>query len=172
MKQIPKSNFSAFDFNLNFDQQPRTAATPVNLLSPDELSADTGHQQMFITALNNLVFSQQSQSREIETRITKIEKKISKLHQSTSLYINDLSSQDYRLKAPIKIILKYVEDECLALYPDLELFAEGSNEFAAVAELKNEILDLADDLFAEDDETLGKNPLSWKRILHKLVEAA
>lgn len=84
--------------------------------------------------------------------------------------INSLPSDDYETIRPINIILKIYCDDVVALLPELELFAEGQNEFEAVNNLKLEILDLIDDLEEFSDTDLGTAPKDWKRTLKQLVK--
>ena len=84
--------------------------------------------------------------------------------------ISSLPSDIYKLRAPLNVIMKVSQDETLALLPELELYGEGVNEMEAIADLKNEFLDLIEDLEDLPEDEMGAGPKSWKSILDTLVE--
>lgn len=84
--------------------------------------------------------------------------------------IYSIPSDDWRLINPINIIIKIYSDEAIALFPDLELYAEGQNELEAVSNLKLELLDLIEDLEEFPETELGANPKSWKKTINMIVE--
>ena len=65
-----------------------------------------------------------------------------------NVQIRDLGDEDYTLNEPLLITIEEYpgEDEVIASYPELELFADGITESEAIAALKFEILDLYDEL--------------------------
>ncbi len=83
--------------------------------------------------------------------------------------IHSLPGTDYDLLAPVPVVLVYEHEEVVASIPELEIFADGPTAEAAVAELKLEVLDLADMLFAMDDGDLGEAPKTWKKMLGKVL---
>lgn len=83
--------------------------------------------------------------------------------------IHSLPGPDYELLTPLPVILEYEDGEVIASIPELEIFADGPTAEAAVAELRLEIMDLADILFDTDDKALGDAPWAWKKMLVKVL---
>lgn len=113
--------------------------------------------------------------KKIEQRITRLEVRIkktvtSKKTQIASTKIYDLPSDSYELNEAIDVVLKFEEGEVIAVIPELELHADGSNEIEAINELKLELLDLFDDLNEMSDDELHATPKSWKKIINKLIK--
>lgn len=102
----------------------------------------------------------------IDQRLRRVEEKESII----SVEISELHTENYRLKRPIKVILRFVTNGVIAVIPELELHADGLNEIDAINELKAELLDLYDDLSTMPDNKLGKAPRSWKRLLTSIIE--
>jgi hypothetical protein len=84
--------------------------------------------------------------------------------------IYNLGTVDYELVEPINVLIKIYKEETIALIPDLELYAEGSNEIESINNLKIELLDLFDDLNDMEDEELGVDPRNWKKTLNRLIK--
>lgn len=102
----------------------------------------------------------------LKERVSKLEKGGT----TCSVKIYDLPSDMYNLKFPIDVILKTVDDEILALIPELELRGEGVIEAEALTDLKNELIDLFEYLNTIQDKNLGKSPRRWKKIINSFVE--
>lgn len=83
----------------------------------------------------------------------------------------DLGDERLKLKEPLEIIYRIYPGEVIALLPELELMGEGMNEIEALEDLKCEILDLHEYLFALEEDDLGKGPRSWKNILQRIIES-
>lgn len=117
-------------------------------------------------------------------RDSRIEKKIEKLlaefgemmqtvqdiGKTITIKIFSLPTENYRLRAPVDVVLEIYPDEVIASIPDLEIFGEGSNQMEAVADLKNELLDLIDIIDDHGPDRLGNGPKAWKRSLEMMVE--
>ena len=88
-----------------------------------------------------------------------------------NVQIRDLGDEAYRLTEPLLITVEeHIEDdEVIASLAELELFADGVTESAAIAALKFEILDLYDELIDENRAGLGKKPQAWLRILKSII---
>lgn len=84
--------------------------------------------------------------------------------------IFDLLIEGYSLKQPIDVILKFYPDEVISIIPELEIYGEGDNEVEAINDLKNEIVDLFNDLKEIPERELGKYPKSWKKIINSLIK--
>jgi len=84
-------------------------------------------------------------------------------------YIYDLSSHELLLKTPVLIVLERYDDEYIARVPELEVFGSASTESEAIMKLKQEVIDLYDDLKQTTAEDLGPLPSTWKRVLRGLI---
>ena len=104
-----------------------------------------------------------------ETVLSKIKKTESNfLAVNTKIY--DLGSDDHKLSSSIAVILKYLDDEVLAIFPDLDLYGEGKTEGEALSNLKEELIDLFEHLNEIPDSELGAVPKGWKRTINSLIE--
>jgi hypothetical protein len=83
--------------------------------------------------------------------------------------LRDLGSEKYRLKEKIEIIIEEYHEETIAKWPELELFGYGISPSEAIMNLKNEIIDLYEDLSSTKKEELGKLPKMWLSILKKII---
>lgn len=83
----------------------------------------------------------------------------------------DLGADHVQLKEPLKIIYKIYPGEVLALYPELELVGEGTNEMQALEDLKCELLDLYEYISDMPEHKLGKGPKAWKNILQRIIRS-
>jgi len=70
---------------------------------------------------------------------------------------------------PIPIVIEEFKDEVIASFPELEVYAVADSEPEAISNLKTEIRDLYYDLIETPKDELGKLPLSWLRILERLI---
>ncbi|MBC8205044.1 hypothetical protein ISS30_08655 [bacterium] len=77
---------------------------------------------------------------------------------------------NYKLKDPLYINLEIYPDGIIAEHTDTESWAEAETEYEAIDGLRIEIEDLYEHLKNTPDEQLGRNPLSWKRLLNSCVE--
>jgi len=71
---------------------------------------------------------------------------------------------------PIPVVIKEYSDEVIATFPEIEAFGAGLCEAEAIIDLKNEIRKIFFELERVGDNELGKLPLSWKRVLLKVVK--
>lgn len=71
---------------------------------------------------------------------------------------------------PIPVVIEESEDEVVASFPELEVFAVGASEAEAISSLKTEIRGLYYELVDTPDEQLGRVPQTWKRVLAKVVK--
>lgn len=117
-----------------------------------------------------------SYSSTIERRLSVLEEKVVNLQEELAsrpvvknATLHDLHIEGYKLKSPIQILIEEYEDECVARFPEIEVFGSGDTEPEAVANLRNEIIVLYKDLKTSNDDQLGKLPRAWRRILAKLI---
>lgn len=71
---------------------------------------------------------------------------------------------------PIPVVIEEYSDEVIATFPEIEAFGAGLCEAEAIIDLKNEIRKIFFELEGVGDNELGKLPLSWKRVLLKVVK--
>jgi len=83
--------------------------------------------------------------------------------------IRDLPDEDYQLNENVPFVFEYSEEGILASIPELQIFGEGDTLEEAYKNLQLELLDIADDIYDVPDSDLGENPLSWKKILHRIL---
>lgn len=83
--------------------------------------------------------------------------------------ITDLGDKRYTLVADITIVLEEYKDEVVARWSDVEVYASGATESEAVAGIKRQIIELFEELRTMKPGTLGRLPLSWKRILRRAI---
>jgi len=70
---------------------------------------------------------------------------------------------------PIPIVLEETEDETIANFPEVEVYAVGSGEAEAIGNLKKSIAELYLELDQTSEQQLGKVPQGWKRVLDKVI---
>lgn len=80
-------------------------------------------------------------------------------------------ADDLEIIEPIPIVIEQTEDECIASFPEVEIFAVGAGEAEAITKLKIETRALYYELLNTPDEQLGRVPQSWKRILGKVIKS-
>ena len=84
--------------------------------------------------------------------------------------ICELAPGEYEfIKSPLAVVVEFLPEEVLVGVPELEIYGEGVDSSEAVADLKNELIDLFEDLNGTADEKLGKIPKSWKRIINMII---
>ena len=76
----------------------------------------------------------------------------------------------YILKSPLYINVEYYPEYVFAEHIDTESWAEGADDYDAINGLRMEIEALYKHLKKTPDEKLGKNLLSWKRLLSSVIE--
>ena len=76
----------------------------------------------------------------------------------------------FEVISPIPVVIEEYRDEVIASFPEIEVFGAGLCEAEAIVELKKKIREIFSELEGVDDDELGKLPLSWKRVLLKVVK--
>lgn len=71
---------------------------------------------------------------------------------------------------PIPVVIEEYNDEVVAAFPEIEAFGVGSGEAEAIRNLKEEIRRIFFELETISEDELGKLPISWKRVLLKVVK--
>jgi len=77
--------------------------------------------------------------------------------------------EEFEVIEPLPIVIEESDDEVIATFPEVEVFAVGSGEAEAINNLKREVSKLYYELINTPDEQLGRVPQSWKRVLTKVV---
>ncbi len=118
------------------------------------------------SSLLSLYASLNSQIIDLSERVLTLEKQTNVI--STKIF--DLASDKYELKNYIDVILKIYSDEVLAIIPELELYGEGTNEIYALDDLKQELIDLYEDLNSVPAKNLSKKFKAWKKVINFFIE--
>lgn len=82
--------------------------------------------------------------------------------------IYELANSQYELTVPLQIVLEENQEETVARIPELNLYASADTDSEAINELKQEIIQLYEDL-QSSDRKLGPLPESWLQTLRKLI---
>ncbi len=140
-----------------------------------QTSTATGTQEVlseFQGRVNDLVSTTKSLRKELALCRNQINGLCADLKARPSIKQTELFdiSERFELIHPIPIVLEESEDEVVASFPEVELFAVGSTESEAILNLKLSIIELFSDLAGTPKNKLGKLPLSWFRILNKVIK--
>lgn len=101
----------------------------------------------------------------LETSLQELLEIISERAHTKQTWVRDLHRDDLEVLSPIPITIEEFDDEVVATWPEVEVYASAETESEAIAKLKQEIVQLFEELRATPDKELGKLPRSWKRIL-------
>lgn len=85
------------------------------------------------------------------------------------LAINGLGSEKYSLRKPLLVTVEHYSDEVVARLPEFDIYASADNEADALASLRQDVMDLYEDL-RESEAELGGLPASWLRDLRDCIE--
>jgi len=77
--------------------------------------------------------------------------------------------EDLEVITPLPIVIEESDDEVVASFPEIEVFAVGVGEAEAINNLKIQIKELYLELVATPQGQLGKIPRTWRRILEKVI---
>ena len=77
---------------------------------------------------------------------------------------------NYTLKSPLYVNVEFYKDYVFAEHLDTESWAEGEDDYDAIDGLRMEIEALYKHLKKTPDEKLGRNLLSWKKLLIAAIE--
>jgi hypothetical protein len=87
-----------------------------------------------------------------------------------SAFITDLATDGLKLAQPTGIFLDEYEEEVVASWPEVDVFATGGSPAEAILGLKGQIASLYRELIGTPDAQLGALPRSWKKVLVTVVE--
>ncbi len=119
--------------------------------------------------LNALIQTQKALAR-LEKRQLQINEDFDNTTRIYNATIYDLNTDKYVLSTPMQIVLIEESDETIARIPELNLYAIGDSGTEAIYELKDEIINLYEDLISSENK-LGPLPESWLKTLNKLIVA-
>jgi hypothetical protein len=105
----------------------------------------------------------------LRSRVNRIEIEMEERPRRYFTVIADLGDERYCLLADTTIVVEEYKDEVVARWPDVEVYASGTTESEAVAGIKRQIVELFEELRTMKSGTLGRLPLSWKRILRRAI---
>jgi len=105
----------------------------------------------------------------LRARVNRIEHELEDRPVTYLSVVTDLGDKRYTLLADVTIVLEEYKDEVVARWPDVEVYASGTTESEAVAGIKRQIVELYEELRTMKPGTLGRLPLSWKRILRRAI---
>jgi hypothetical protein len=106
----------------------------------------------------------------LRARVNRIERQLEERPKTCILVITDLGDERYALVSNISIVLEEYRDEVVARWPDVGVYASGTTESEAIAGIKRQIVELFEELRTVKPGTLGRMPLSWKRILRRAIK--
>nr|BAL54674.1 hypothetical protein HGMM_F17E10C04 [uncultured Acetothermia bacterium]BAL58340.1 hypothetical conserved protein [Candidatus Acetothermum autotrophicum] len=101
----------------------------------------------------------------LETSLQELLEIVSERAHTKQTWVRDLHRDDLEVLSPIPITIEEFDDEVVATWPEVEVYASAETESEAIAKLKQEIVQLFEELRETPDKELGKLPRSWKRIL-------
>jgi hypothetical protein len=122
--------------------------------------------------LNSQVKSVVSELQQCKEGISAILNELNELKEKPITKQTELFEIDEALEVirPIPVVIEEYDDEVIATFPEIEAFGAGLCEAEAIINLKNEIRKIFLELEGVSDDKLGKLPLSWKRVLLKVVK--
>lgn len=83
--------------------------------------------------------------------------------------ISSLEEYGYRIKQKIPFQIKFENGEYFGYIKELNLYSYGLSEFEVIEDLKEDIIDLYDEI-TEAEPHLGYSPKKWKEILDKHIQ--
>jgi hypothetical protein len=83
--------------------------------------------------------------------------------------LTDLGTPHFSLRVPLPIVLEEYPDQVVARWPEVEATGLGSSEPEAIWRLKQEVLDLMEDLSSSRPEGLGPEATQALQIIKRFV---
>jgi hypothetical protein len=126
------------------------------------------HERM--ESLERTIASAIGQVVALSARLQALEERLASQGVTRQAMVCDLGHEDYALKCPISVVVEEYDEETVARFPEVEAFASAATEGEALSLLKQEIVELYEDLLATDEDELGKLPRQWRRVLSHLIQ--
>ena len=112
---------------------------------------------------------------DLKEQVSNLQKQVAELTEAvedtvkiSNATIYELGDGQYELTTPMQIVLEEDQEETVARIPELNLYASADTDSEAINELKQEIINLYEDL-QSSDRKLGPLPESWLQTLRKLI---
>jgi len=112
---------------------------------------------------------------ELKEKVSNLQRQVEELVEAVkdagrtySATIYELGNSQYQLTAPVQVVMEENEEEIVARIPELNLYASADTDSEAIHELKQELIDLYEDL-QSSDRKLGPLPKSWLETLRRLI---
>jgi hypothetical protein len=106
----------------------------------------------------------------LRARVNQIEQELEDRPRTYLSVITDLGDKRYTLLSDVTIALEEYKDEVVARWSDVGVYASGTTESEAIAGIKRQVVELSEELRTMKAGTLGRMPLSWKRILRRAIK--
>ena len=106
----------------------------------------------------------------LRARVNQIEQELEDRPRTYLSVITDLGDKRYSLLSDVTIALEEYKDEVVARWPDVGVYASGPTESEAIAGIKRQVVELFKELRTMKPGSLGRMPLSWKRILRRAIK--
>lgn len=106
----------------------------------------------------------------LRARVNQIEQELEDRPRTYLSVITDLGDERYTLISDVTIALEEYRDEVVARWPDVGVYASGTTELEAIAGIKWQVVELFEELRTMKAGTLGRTPLSWKRVLRRAIK--
>lgn len=133
----------------------------------DELSGVRGQVDGLISEVESVKY----ELKECKEDIGNILNELKELREKPITKQTDLLEIDESLEVirPIPVVIKEYSNEVIAAFSEIGAYGAGLCEAEAIMNLKKEIWKVFFELEEIGDSKLGKLPLSWKRVLMKVV---
>ncbi len=105
---------------------------------------------------------------DLQRQIGELTEAIQETVKTYNATIYELGNNEYDLTMPLQIVLDEGQEETVARIPELNLYASADTDSEAINELKQEVINLYEDL-ESSDRKLGPLPQSWLQTLRKLI---
>jgi hypothetical protein len=129
-----------------------------------ELSEVKRHVDDLDSQVKSLVSELQQCKKGISTILSELKER--PVIKQTELFEVDETLEVIR---PIPVVIKEYSNEVIAAFPEIGAFGAGLCEAEAIINLKKEIRKIFFELEGVSDNKLGKLPITWKRVLLKVV---
>lgn len=105
---------------------------------------------------------------DLQRQIGELTEAVQETAKTYNATIYELGNSEYDLTIPLQIVLDEDQEETVARIPELNLYASADTDSEAINELKQEVINLYEDL-ESSDRKLGPLPQSWLQTLRKLI---
>jgi len=121
-------------------------------------------------SLEGAIGSAMKQMTALSKRVEALEERLAEQGVVRSAMLCDLGHEEYSLRWPIAVVIEEYDEETVARLPEVEAFASAATEAEALALLKEDMIDLYEDLTSTPEDQLGTLPRQWRAVLSRLIE--